>query len=92
MIEMLVLAPGAFRVELIEAEKNAYRFPCTTPDDRPALDDALSQFFAPAQIKIMEAYIAWLQETELPMLYTYYNARQCESQRLDGGMNGLKPI
>ncbi len=68
---MLVLAPGTFRVELTEAEKNVYRFPYATPDDRLALADALSLFFDPAQIKIMQAYITWLQETELPMLYTY---------------------
>lgn len=92
MIEMFVLAPEAFRRERTADEKNAYRFPYATPDDRIALADALRQFFDPAQIKIMEAYIAWMQETELPMLYTYYDARQCESQRLDGGMNGLKPI
>jgi hypothetical protein len=58
---MLVLAPDAFRVELTEAEKKVYRFPYATPDDRLALADALSQFFDPAQIKIMQAYIAWMQ-------------------------------
>ena len=68
---MFVLAPGVFRKELTEAEKNTFRFLYATPDDRLALVDALRQFFNPAQIKIMEAYIDWIQETELPMLYTY---------------------
>jgi haloalkane dehalogenase len=79
--ETLVLDQNMFIEQVIPAnvvrklsdrEMNAYRAPFPTPQDRLAiLWGGPMNFANPAFVKQIADYVAWLETTEVPMLYLY---------------------
>jgi haloalkane dehalogenase len=64
-----VMVPMAAKRKLSQKDKDAYRAPHPTPQDRlPILWGGPMNYILPESLEIMRAYMKWLGETQLPVL------------------------